>query len=66
MLILSEQQQKLKETLRGHDAYYGVTSTSGTLVEVHFDVAILYPLSDGGEQVFHLGLLLGRLDHLGP
>jgi hypothetical protein len=29
-------------------------------------VAILYPLSDGGEQVFHLGLLLGRLDHLGP
>jgi group II intron reverse transcriptase/maturase len=37
-LPLSEQQQKLNQKLRGHDAYYGVTGNSAALSRFHREV----------------------------
>ncbi len=37
-LPISEQQQKLNQKLRGHDAYYGVTGNSGALSRFHREV----------------------------
>ena len=37
-LTVSEQQQKLNQKLRGHDAYYGVTGNSAALSRFHREV----------------------------
>ena len=41
-LPLKEQQRKLNEKLRGHDAYYGVTGNIRKLSELRWQVAALW------------------------
>ena len=41
-LPISEQQQKLNQKLRGHDAYYGVTGNSAALSRFHREVERLW------------------------